>query len=73
MVDMKDEFIPLPADMDLLLQVSKDHEAVGLPGCVGSMDVVHVKWSNCPMGNHNHLKGKEGYPSLAFQCIADYN
>jgi hypothetical protein len=25
------------------------------------------------MGDHNRAKGKEGYPSLAFQCITDYN
>ena len=73
MVDMKDKFIPLPADMDSLLQVSKDYEAVGLPGCVGSMDVVHVKLSICLMGDHNRAKGKEGYPTLGFQCITDYN
>ena len=45
----------------------------GLPGCCGSMDVVHVKWSSCPTGNHNRAKGKGGYPSLAFQCITDFN
>jgi hypothetical protein len=73
MVDMQDKFIALPSDMTSLLRVSKDYEAVGLPGCVGSMDVVHVKWGNCPMGDHNGAKGKEGYPSLAFQCITDYN
>ena len=29
MVDMKDKFIPLPADMDSLLQVSKDPGVLG--------------------------------------------
>ncbi len=37
------------------------------------MDVVHVKWSNCPAGDHNRAKGKEGYPTLGFQCISGYN
>jgi hypothetical protein len=37
------------------------------------MDVVHVKWSNCPAGDFNRAKGKEGYPTLAFQCITDFN
>jgi hypothetical protein len=44
-----------------------------LQGCVGSMDVVHVKWANYPAGDYNYAKGKEGYPTLAFQCITDYN
>jgi hypothetical protein len=37
------------------------------------MDVAHVKWSNCPAGDHNRAKGKEGYPTLGFQCISDFN
>ena len=37
------------------------------------MDVVHVKWANCPTGDHNHANGKEGYPTLAFQCLTDFN
>ncbi len=37
------------------------------------MDVVHVKWSSCPTGDHNRAKGKGGYPSLVFQCITDFN
>jgi hypothetical protein len=32
-----------------------------------------VKWSNCPTGDHNRAKGKEGYPTLGFQCITDFN
>lgn len=73
MVDMKDEFISLPQHMNELNCVNKYYKAVGLPGCVGSMDVVHVKWANCPAGNYNWATGKEGYPTLAFQCITDYN
>ncbi len=37
------------------------------------MDVVHVKWSACPTGNHSCTKGKCGYPSLGFQGITDFN
>ena len=46
---------------------------VGLPGAMGSVDVVHCKWSKCPTGNFNRAKGKEGYPTLAFQCISNYD
>ena len=42
-------------------------------GRCGTMDVVHVKWSNCPAGDHNQSKGNEGYPMLGFQCITDFN
>ena len=44
---------------------------MGLPGAMGSVDVVHVKWSNCPSGDFNCAKGKESYPLLAFECISN--
>jgi hypothetical protein len=38
------------------------------------MDVVHVKsWLSCSAGDYNQAKGKEGYPTLGFQCITDFN
>jgi len=49
------------------------YNAVGLPGCCGSVDVVHVKWLNCPAGDFNRANGKEPFPSLGFQCITDFN
>ena len=48
--------------------MNKDYNTAGLPGCVGSMDVVHVKWSHSLTGDHNCVRGKEGYPTLGFQC-----
>ncbi len=44
-----------------------------MPGACGSMDVVHIKWSSCPAGDYNRAKGKEGYPTLGFQVITDFN
>ncbi len=72
-MDMKDEYIYLPRNITELQRVNRYYNAAGLPGCVGSMDVVYVKWSNRPMGDYNHSKGKEGYQTLAFQCITDFN
>ena len=36
-------------------------------------DVVHIKWGCCPTGDINRAKGKEGYPTFAYQCITDFN
>ena len=33
---------------------------MGLDGCVGSTDCVHVKWDRCPIELTNLCKGKEG-------------
>ena len=72
-VEMKDEYIFLPHNVIALKRTMKSYESVGLPGACGSIDVVHIKWATCPPGDHNRAKGKEGYTTVAFQCITDYN
>jgi hypothetical protein len=32
-----------------------------------------VQWSQCHLGDLNRAKGKESYPSLAFECVTDFN
>ncbi len=59
---MREEFIFMPTNITELRRVSNNYEETGLPGCCGSMDVVHVKWSSCPTGVYNHAKGKGGCP-----------
>jgi len=72
-VDMKEEYIYMPRNITELSHVSSSYADVGLPGCCGSMDVVHIKWGNCPSGDYNRAKGKEKFPSLGFQCLTDFN
>jgi hypothetical protein len=73
MHEMRKEYIALLTNIMESWGITKYYEAVGLPGCCRSMDVVHVKWSSCPTGSRNHAKGKGRYPSLEFQCISDLN
>ena len=56
-VDMRDEQIYMPRNHTELKKTEACYNAVGLPGCAGSVDVVHVKWSNCPSGDYNRAKG----------------
>ena len=70
---MKDEFIYLPHNVGEMNQLERDNREVGLPGACGSVDVVHIKWGCCPTGDINRAKGKEGYPTFAYQCITDFN
>jgi len=70
---IRDEYIYMPRSSDELKKVMRRYEEVGLPGAMGSVDVVHVKWSKCPAGDYNRAKGKESYPSLAFECISDFD
>jgi len=71
-VAMKDEYIYLPRNISELRKLTRDYEEQGLPGCTGSMDVVHVKWSRCPTGDQNRAKGKAGYPTIGFECITNF-
>lgn len=74
MVEMKEEYVYLPRNVTELKRLFRDNEEVaGLPGCCGSMDVVYVKWCCCPTGDFNRAKGKSSYPTLAFECISNYN
>ncbi len=43
MVDVKDEYIFLPANVTALKCVMQSYTFSGLPGACGSMDVVHIK------------------------------
>jgi hypothetical protein len=73
MNNMRDEFILTPKNATELAPIKKGYKEFGLPGCCGSMDVVHVRWLQCPTGDLNRAKGKESFPTLAFECVTDFN
>ncbi len=72
-VDMKDEYVYMPRNITKLRRLTSNYDEVGLPGCCGSMDVVHVKWSQCPTGDQYRAKGWAGYPMIGFECITNYH
>jgi hypothetical protein len=65
-------FIPLPTRQDIrdnMLQYSQ----LGLPGAIGSVDATHLHWRQCPVQLTNYCKGKEGYPTVAFQVVVNHS
>ena len=40
---------------------------------LGSLDVTKIHWANCPNAWKGHFQGKEGYPTIALEAVADYN
>lgn len=46
---------------------------MGLPGCIGSTDCVHIRWERCPAGSRSLHKGKEGYPTLSYEVTVDHS
>jgi len=73
MVDMKDVCIYLPRNVGEMSRLERDYREVKLPGACGSVDVAHIKGGCCPTGDINRAKGKQGYPTFAYQCITDFN
>ena len=41
---------------------------LGLNGAIGSMDVVHIPWGMCPSSLKTLHTGKEGFPTIAYNC-----
>ena len=67
------EFVDYPSSEEELEEIVQRYEANYLPGCGGSVDVVHIKWSKCPAGDVNRAKGKDGFPSLAFEVVTGFD
>ncbi len=44
----------------------------GFSGCTGSADGVHIPWEMCPAGIHSRCKGKEGFPTIAFNVVSSH-
>ena len=70
--DVYPEFVYVPKTREDLARVETPYALVGLPGCIGSMDVVHIAWCMCPTYLMNLAKGKEGYTSIAYNVICDH-
>ena len=66
-------WIVFPATTEQVVHVESRYAGLGLPGCLGSVDCVHVGWDMCPGGFNSDCIGKEGYPTLAFQVIVSHS
>jgi hypothetical protein len=68
--EMKDIWLR-PPRTEAEIKESTDLYAVhGFPGCICSMDVVHVYWDMCPAGWRHAFTGKSGRPTIAYNfCV----
>jgi len=69
MASISDEYIYMPRDDATNKQVVGEFTARGFPGCVGSVDCVHIGWDRCPTQYTNVYTGKELFPSIAYEGI----
>ena len=64
--------ICLPNSPSEFRHILGQYEIGGLPGCLGSIDCVHLVWSNCPAAVLSQCKGKEKTPTVAFQVVVSH-
>lgn len=63
-----------PYNKEDATRVSALHEVkYGIPGMLGSLDCMHVRWKNCPVAYQGTYKGKEKYCSIVLEAVADHN
>ena len=67
-----DRYIKAPKNKRELRALEETYRRCGFPGCVGSIDVVHIPWDRCPAGKRSWFKGKEGFPTLAYEVVVDH-
>lgn len=61
-----------PKTEEEIASVTGIYDRLGLPGCIGSVDCVHIRWERCPAGVRSIHKGKEGYPTLSYEVTVDH-
>ena len=66
-----DTWVKWPETEDELRHCEQLYARQGLPGCIASMDGVHLAWDNTPAPASAQHRGKEGYPTLVFNvCVS---
>ena len=56
-----------PTTEEEIAMTTSIYSRLGLPGCIGSTDCVHIRWERCPPGERSSHKGKEGYPTISYE------
>ena len=66
-------FIKIPKTAADVASVVNDFAANGFPGCIGSIDCVHIRWDNCPAMWRNLYKGKNSYPTISYEVTVAHD
>jgi hypothetical protein len=62
-----DRFIKFPSSVADVARCVHTYAKENLPGCMGSVDCVHIPWIKCLASVRSWFVGKEGVPTVAFQ------
>ena len=56
-----------PSTPEEMSSCTEIYRRLGLPGCVGSTDCVHIRWERCHISERSNHKDKEGYATLSYE------
>ena len=62
------EWVRFPRSSVEVAILEKPFRKLGVPGAICSQDGVHIAWNRCPSALKPDYVGKEGYPTLAWNC-----
>jgi hypothetical protein len=64
--------IKFPSTVSEIRECVETYAEENLPGCMGSVDCVHVPWPKALASQRSWYVGKEGVPTVAFQVIVNH-
>ena len=64
--------IKMPDTQEEVRHVMALYERLGLPGCAGSIDCVHLVWDRCPAKWANLCRGKDKVTTIVFEVVASH-
>lgn len=66
-------FVHEPRNQEEIKKVLKIYTASGFPGCIGSIDCVHIRWDMCPAKWQSlYRNGKYPFPTISYQMSVDH-
>jgi hypothetical protein len=69
---LKHLYIKFPSSVEEIRACVATYAEENLPGCMGSIDCVHVPWPKALASQRSWFVGKEGVPTVAFQVIVNH-
>ena len=67
------KYVHPPTSPDEIFKTTEMYRKKGFPGCIASCDCVHIPWDKCPDQDLPSYKGKEKYPTIAYQVCVDHS
>ena len=66
------QWVSTPASQQEIMDVMSLYTLVGLSGCIGSIDCVHIPWGMCPAEDRSWFDNtKEGGPTVVYEVVAN--